>query len=99
MVYVLSQHNVDDRTKEDVIVRICSPGLVGDQLKDAGTVIARSIKESPAGNSVATLRVTNVAEGNHPQGKIRCEDFATYTFSANAAEGALRAAWKYPSES
>ncbi|MGC5248916.1 hypothetical protein ACPXB3_18550 [Gordonia sp. DT219] len=99
LVNVQSVANIDDRSKSDVVVRVCSPGTFGNQLKDLGTVIARSIKQSPAGDSVASLRVTNTAEEGNPQGKIRCEDFAIRTFSADALNGALRAAWKYPSES
>lgn len=99
MVQVQSIANSDDRSMIDVVVRICNPGLVGDRLKDSGTAVARAIKDSPVSDRVASLRVTNVAEGDSPVGRIRCEDFALNTFSTEADQGAVRAGWKYPGDS
>jgi hypothetical protein len=42
--------------------------------------------------------LSNVGEDASPQGKVRVEDFPSYTFSIEAIPEAVRASWKYPSE-
>jgi hypothetical protein len=90
--------NTDDKSKIDVIVRINQPGLTGDPLKDTSTTIAQAIKTSAVGDSVASLRVSNFAEGDHPEGKVRVEDFQLYTWAPDNICCVDRAAWKYPGE-
>lgn len=99
LINTQSVYNVDDKTMEDVVVRICAEGLTGDKLKDAATDIAWALKQSPLDKKIATLRVTNLADDSDPAYKVRCEDFQAYTFDKTTADlGALRASWKHPDE-
>lgn len=95
VVGVQSVSNVEDRRDIDAIVRVCSPGLVGDELKDVATSIAQAVKASPVGSTVASMRVTNTAEDSNPKGRVRCEDFGLHTFSSEADAGAVRASWSF----
>ncbi|RVW09600.1 hypothetical protein EGT67_08960 [Prescottella agglutinans] len=92
----VNQKNIEHPGTQDIIVRVCKPGLTGNALKDVATELARSIKASPL--QVQTMRVTNTAEESSPEGKVRCEDFPARTFSAEADPGAVRTSWKYPSQ-
>lgn len=80
--------------KVDVIVRVCAPGLTGDRLKTVATSIAYALKKSTMSPTIASLRVSNRAEETSPEGKV-VTDFAVYSFSPDAADGALLAAWEY----
>jgi hypothetical protein len=91
--------NAEDPSKIDVVVRVCQLGLVGDPLKDVATTVAYAIKQSPAGDSVESLRVSNVANDGHPQAKVRVEDFQSYLFAPDAVCCVNRAKWKFASES
>lgn len=94
-----SVSNVDDKTMNDVVVRICAKGLSGDNLKDAATDIAWALKQSGLNKKIASLRITNMASDSDPAYMVRCEDFQMYTFDKKAADpGALRASWKHPNE-
>lgn len=88
--------NIADPSRIDVIIRVCAPGVVGDQLRDVGTVIARAIKQSPQSDQVATLSVTNLREIDNPLGRVSVGDFAAHTFDENVAPEEAREAWEGP---
>jgi hypothetical protein len=67
-------------------------------LKDVATTIASAIKGSPIGDTVESLRVTNIAEDGNPEGRVRAEGFQMYLWSPDAVCCVNRAGWKYPSE-
>jgi hypothetical protein len=92
------RNQIMDESKIDVVVRVCQPGLAGDPLKDVATTIASAIKGSPVGDTVESLRVTNIAEDGNPEGRVRAEGFQMYLWSPDAVCCVNRAGWKYPSE-
>lgn len=99
LINTQSLYSTDDRTMDDVIVRICAKGLSGDKLKDTATDIAWALKQSPLNKKIATLRVSNYSNDSDPAFKVRNEDFQLNTFDKKTADpGALRAAWKHPNE-
>lgn len=98
-VVLLSQKDrpsSDDRSKIDVVLIICQPGLVGAQLKDVATILAESLQSSGLSQRILMLLIGNVAEDAHPEGEVRLDDFARYAFSPSSE---IRAAWKYAAES
>ncbi|MDV6309947.1 hypothetical protein [Gordonia amicalis] len=92
-----SLYNVDDRTMIDSIVRVCAPGVTGDELKDVGTAIAQALRPLPEADMIESLRVTNTAESGD-DARIRCEDFQVYTWD-DAAAVSPRTNWKTSAES
>ncbi len=92
-----SLYNVDDRTMIDTIVRVCAPGVTGDELKDVGTAIAQALRPLPEADTIESLRVTNTAEAGDGA-RIRCEDFQVYTWD-DAAAVSPRTNWKTSAES
>ncbi|QUR68562.1 hypothetical protein [Mycobacterium spongiae] len=88
--------SIDDRSKIDVVVIICQPGLVGGQLKGVATMLARSLQTSGIAPRVLMLLVGNVAEDAHPEGEVRLDDLGHYAFSPSTE---IEAAWKYAAES
>jgi len=79
-----------------VVVRLCKVGLVGVPLKDAATLVGRRLKESPVGDEIYSLRVRNAAADADPHGKVRVDRFPDASFDPAGDPGAVRDAWKYP---
>jgi hypothetical protein len=90
--------NVENHPKIDVVVRICKVGLVGVGLKDAATLVGRTLKESPVSEEIFSLRVRNAAADADPHGRVRIDEFQTASFDPAGNPGAVRDAWKYPDQ-
>ncbi|WP_367582253.1 hypothetical protein [Tsukamurella tyrosinosolvens] len=93
-----SVSNTKDRSKIDVVFRICgNADTVGDALKTAATQIAAKLEASTLGAKVASMRVTNLSGGDSPKARVRCENFELWNFTGGAS-GTERAPWKTADE-
>jgi len=81
-----------------VVVRICKVGLVGVALKDAVTLVGRTLKGSPVSEEIFSLRVRNAAADADPHGKVRIDDFQAASFDPAGTSGAVRDTRKYPDQ-
>jgi hypothetical protein len=90
--------NVENHPKIDVVVRLCKPGMVDVALKDAATLVGRTLKESPVSADVFSLRVRNAAADTDPRGRVRIDDFESASFDPAGNPEAVREAWKYPDQ-
>ena len=89
--------STDDKSKHDVIVRVCGAPTAGDALKAQAQKIGAALKKANDAKSISSVRVTNIDKPDDQKARVRCDDFQMNAFAG--ADGTELATWKTADES